>query len=64
MCRIRPKIIFLFIVLFMFTCDAGAEEELFWPAKRDLLCKDWSKDEPQSWVKVGDVKILSIRPVK
>ena len=61
MLKHRKKVLFLFIVLFLFTCSAGAQEGLLWPFERDLLCKDWSNIEPQSWVKVGDVRIWNTR---
>ncbi len=61
MFKIMPKIIFLFIVLFMFTCNAGAEEGLLWPVERDLMVKVWSNNEVQTWGTIGEVKMWNTR---
>ncbi len=49
--------VFLLMMLCLAAGPAGAEEDLLWPVKSDLVCKNWSLDEARSWVKVGDVKI-------
>jgi hypothetical protein len=63
MFKITRKFLLLFLVavLCVFAGNAGAEDELLWPIEQDLLCKDWSNIEPQTWVKVGDVKIWNTR---
>ena len=49
------------MVLCLAAGSAGAEEELLWPLKTKLMCKDWIVDDYTAWIDVGDVSIWNTR---
>ncbi|MBW2483401.1 MAG: hypothetical protein JRF38_25715, partial [Deltaproteobacteria bacterium] len=54
--------IFLFMALCVFATNAGAEQELRWPVKTRMMCKDWIDGAaPDDWVDVGEVIYLNTR---
>ena len=48
-------------MLCVFAGNAGAEDELLYPQKIQLKCKDWVIDTPDAWVDVGVVKIWNTK---
>ena len=55
----------LCIILFMVLClaagSAGAAEDLLWPVKPELMCKDWEVDDYTALRDVGDVSIWNTK---
>ena len=49
------------MVLCLAAGSAGAEEELLWPVKTPLMCKDWNSDDYTALKQVGDVSIWNTR---
>ena len=61
MVKITQKFLFLAIVLCLAAGSAGAQEDLLWPVKPELMCKDWEVDDYTALRDVGDVSIWNTR---
>ena len=62
---IKMKQIFLLVVtaVFIFSVNAGAEEELVWPIDPKLRCRDWEGADNTVWRNMGDVSIWNTKDV-
>ncbi len=51
------------LVALLLPCAANSSEadELLWPHKTKLMCKDWISKAPDAWVEVGDVFFWNTR---